>query len=212
MKITELKFGIMKKLSFIILLGLLTTVSGFSQFKLGVRGGVNWSNIQINQQGNEPLQINYDKGMGFHFGATSQLQISSFYVQPELIFSTVNHDVTIKDLQNGGLPEIGKQRFNKFDFPIQAGLKFGSFKIGVGPVGTAILSSKSDLLDKYDRQRNSWTWGYQLGAGFDFEKFNIEARYEGNLSGLGAGVKIGNTVYNFDDRTNQFILSTAFYF
>lgn len=202
----------MKKLSFIILLGLITTVSSFAQFKFGVRGGVNFNNISLRQSANEPIQISYEKGMGFHFGATSQLQISSFYIQPELIFSTVKHDVTVDDIRDNGIPEVGKQRFNKMDIPLLAGFKFGNFKIGAGPVGTIMLSSKSQLLDRYEMKKKTATWGYQLGAGFDFDKFNIELRYEGNLSGLGSGVKIGNTLYNFDERTNQVILSTAFYF
>lgn len=202
----------MRKLSFIILLGLVTTISSFAQFKLGVRGGVNFNNISLNQSANEPIQISYEKGMGFHFGATTQLQISSFYIQPELIFSTVKHEVTVDDIRENGLPEIGKQRFNKMDIPLVAGFKFGNFKIGAGPVGTIILSSKSELLDKYEMQKKTATWGYQLGAGFDFDRFNIEVRYEGNLSGLGSGVKIGNSIYNFDERTNQVILSSAIYF
>lgn len=202
----------MKKLSFIILLGILTSVSSFAQFKFGVRGGVNFNNIKIEQPANEPIQISYDKGMGFHFGATTQLQISAFYLQPEFIFSTVSHDVTLDDIRDNGLKEIGDQRFNKLDIPILAGLKFGNFKLGAGPVGTIMLSSKSELLDKYEMNKKSSSWGYQLGAGFDFDRFNIELRYEGNLSALGSGVKIGNTVYNFDKRTNQVILSSAFYF
>lgn len=202
----------MKKLSFIILIGIITTASSFAQFKLGVRGGVNFNNISINQSATEPIQISYEKGMGFHFGATSQLQISSFYLQPELMFSTVSHDVTLKDIQENGISEIGKQRFNKMDIPIIAGLKFGNFKIGAGPVGTIMLSSKSELLDKYEMNEKTSSWGYQLGAGFDFDRFNIELRYEGNLSGLGSGVKIGNRIYNFDKRTNQVILTTAIYF
>jgi hypothetical protein len=212
LRIRNKKLEIMKKLSFIILLGLITSVSSFAQFKFGVRGGVNFNNISLNQSANEPIQIRYEKGMGFHFGATSQLQISSFFIQPELIFSTVKHDVTVDDIREGGLPEIGKQSFTKMDIPLVIGFKSGNFKIGAGPVGTMMLGSKSELLDRYEMKKKTATWGYQLGAGFDFERFNIELRYEGNLSGLGSGIKIGNTIYDFDERTNQVILSTAFYF
>ncbi len=213
----------MKKMSLIILAGLLFTLNSNAQskeknrdkivqFKYGARGGVNFNQIKVEQSSNEPIQIDYERGMGFHFGATTQLQIFKLYIQPELLFSTMNHDVTLQDIRENGLREIGKQKFNKFEFPITAGVKFGNFKIGGGPVGTITLNSKSELLDKYEMKQKTSTWGYQFGAGFDFKRFNIEFRYEGNLSNFGSGVKIGNSVYDFDKRTSQVILSSAFYF
>jgi hypothetical protein len=166
----------------------------------------------MEQNANEPVQISYDKGMGFHFGLTSQLQISALYIQPELLFSTVSNEVTLDDISTGGIDEVTKQKFNKFDVPIVAGLKFGNFKLGAGPVATLMLNSKSDLFDEYEMQQSNFTIGYQLAAGFDFKKFNIEMRYEGNLSNLGSGVKIGDTVYDFDQRMSQLLITTALYF
>lgn len=183
--------------------------TSFSQFKIGVRGGVNFDNIKMVNQP-EDVYISYDQGMGFHFGITSQVELLGLYVQPELLFSTVTNDVTLDDLSTNGLDEIGKQRFNKVDVPILAGIKISKLKLGAGPVFTKVVNTKSDILD--EEVRKSATVGYQLAAGFDFDKFNIELRYEGNLSKYGTGVKIGNSIYDFDTRMNQVILSTAFYF
>lgn len=183
--------------------------TSFSQIKFGVRGGVNFDNVKMVKQP-EDVKISYDKGMGFHFGLTSQIELLGIYVQPELLFSTVTNDVTLDNLSTNGLDEIGKQRFNKVDVPILAGIKINKLKLGAGPVFTKIVNTKSDILD--EQVRRSATVGYQLGAGLDFDKFNIELRYEGNLSKYGTGVKIGNSVYDFDTRMSQVILSSAIYF
>lgn len=202
----------MKKLVLLIIVYFGITSCSFAQLKLGIRGGLNFDNIKLDQSSNERYQVSYERGMGFHFGLTSQVQLFNLFVQPELLFSTLKNDVTMDDIQDNGLAEVGKQTFNKLDIPILGGLKFGNFKIGVGPVASIILSSKSDLLDEYKMQHNRATIGYQIGAGFDFDKFNLEMRYEGNLSKMGSGVKVGTQLYDFDQRINQVIITTAIYF
>jgi hypothetical protein len=202
----------MKKLAIVIVVCFLTGIGSFAQIKLGVRGGLNFNNVKLQQDANERYQVSYDRGMGFHFGLTSQIQIFKLYVQPEFLFSTLTNEVTMDDILDNGFGEVGKQRFNKVDVPIQFGLKFHNFKIGAGPVGSFVVNTKSDLLDKYKMQSNHATVGYQMAAGFDFDKFNIELRYEGNLSKYGTGVRVGNQVYDFDQRMNQLILTTAIYF
>jgi hypothetical protein len=199
----------MKKLALISIFCIAMVGTSFSQIKFGVRGGLNFDNVKMVKQP-EDVRISYDKGMGFHFGLTSQIELLGLYVQPEILFSTLTNDLTLDDLSTNGLDEIGKQRFNKVDVPILAGIKINKLKLGAGPVFTKIVNTKSDVLD--EQVRKSATVGYQLGAGLDFDKFNIELRYEGNLSKYGTGVKIGNSVYDFDTRMSQVILSSAIYF
>jgi len=201
----------MKKLILYTFLGLFVATNAFSQFKLGVRGGFNIDNIRVDQNSSDRYQVSYESGLGFHFGLTTQLQISKLFIQPDLLFSTVTHDVTVEDILDNGMSEVGEQKFNKVDLPIIAGLKFDNhLKLGIGPVFTRVVSSKSDILDEEERKQA--TVGYQMVAGFDWKKFNLEARYEGNLRRYGAGVKVAGTTYDFDQRGNQFIVSMAYYF
>jgi len=200
----------MKKVILYTICAFLFTGNAFSQLKVGVRGGFNINNIKLVEQPDD-AKITYESGLGFHFGLTSQLEISKLYIQPELLFSTVTHDVKFEDIANNGASEIGRQRFNKIDIPIIVGLKFdNNFKIGAGPVLTRVVSSKSDILD--DQERKKATMGFQLAAGFDWDNFGIEARYEGNLKRYGEGVRIGAQEYYFDERSRQLIISAALYF
>ncbi len=190
---------------------LFTTSSAYSKIKVGVKGGLSATNISVKQNSSDRYQISYSSGMGFHFGLTSELEVFKLYLQPEVIFSTSTHDVTVNDMLENGLSEVGKQRFNKLDIPVIAGLKFDNhFKLGLGPVFSKTLSSKSDVFD--DESSHDATVGYQFAAGWDWDRFSIEGRYEGNLSKYGSGVRIGSNVYDFDQRSNQVILTLGLYF
>ena len=55
-----------------------------------------------------------------------------------------------------------------------------------------------DMVDDIEAEEefNGATWGYQVGIGFDIlKKVTIDVKYEGNLSSLGDGVKIGKKNY-----------------
>lgn len=198
----------MKKLILYTVCAFLFAGTSYSQFKFGARAGFGVNNIKVDD--NSGGKLSYESGMGFHFGATSQLQISKLFIQPELLFSTAKHDVTLDDLISN-TEKIGEQRFNKVDFPILAGLKFdNNFKAGAGPVFTKVVSAKSDILDA--EERKGATVGYQLVAGFDWDRFALEARYEGSLQKYGAGIELGNTTYDFDSRSSQLLISAALYF
>ncbi len=201
----------MKRIIVYSLILLFLTSTAYSRVKVGVKGGLSATNISIKQNSSDRYQITYSSGLGFHFGLTSELEIFNLYLQPEMIFSTSNHDVTVDDILDNGVSEVGKQHFNRLDFPILAGVKFdNNFKVGLGPVFSKMISSKSDIFS--DEGSHAATVGYQFAAGWDWDRFSIEGRYEGNLSKYEAGVRIGNNVYDFDQRSNQLILTLGLYF
>ncbi|MCK7536999.1 MAG: hypothetical protein MZV63_41575 [Marinilabiliales bacterium] len=71
------------------------------------------------------------------------------------------------------------------------------------------------MFDDFDvkEEFNGTTWGYQVGLGLDvFKKLTIDLKYEGSLSKLGDGVKIGGEVQDFDSRNSKIILSLGWIF
>jgi len=154
--------------------------------------------------------------IGYHAGVMSQIMIFSFFLQPELLYSSVHNDLELYDLNSGnaGEPVAVKQKLNRIDIPVLLGYKLKILKFEIGPVASFLLSSTSDLetITDYDMQWSNATIGYQAGIGLDIGKIALDVKYEGNLSKLGTGINIGNTTTSFDTRLNQIILSVGLLF
>ena len=96
------------------------------------------------------------------------------------------------------------------------GYKAGPLRLQAGPVGTIMLSTDPSLdgfmeMD-YKEEFNGATWGYQVGIGLDIKKITIDVKYEGNLSKLADGVKIGGETRSFDSRNSQLVATLGFFF
>lgn len=190
-----------------------------AQLSFGIRGGVNSSNVKLNDFGGRDYQLKYNRGaLGFHIGGIAQIKLLNFFIQPELLYTQTKNDVSLATWNSvnaeWGVPELGEQRFSKIDIPIIAGMKFGPLKLQAGPVATMMLKSKSDLLDNYDIEQefSAATLGYQAGVGLELANLLVDVKYEGNLSKLGDGVTIAGRDYSFDQRMSQWILSVGFLF
>lgn len=207
----------MKKLNCFIIVALLAfPLASKAQLRFGLRAGIQ-DNVRLREVVTDDYKIDYKLGtVGFHFGVTSQLQIWKLFVQPEILFSTNTNSVKLTDINSVGdfKEDVGKETYNKLDVPVLMGLKFDRVRFAVGPVFTANLNSKSDLLSKngIDYSYNNATVGYQIGVGLEFDRVGLELRYEDNLSDRGTAVNIGNKSWDTDDRASQLMLSVVYYF
>jgi hypothetical protein len=219
-----------------ILLGiffLFTACTLHAQLKYGIRGGINSSNIATDSQylkdliTNNEYLIDFNTGsLGFHIGGLLQINMSNFFIEPQLLYTSVNNDV--KYVQRSWLPatdpdsfgqwqeneDLGRQKLSKVDLPVIFGYRFGPLRVVAGPVGTMIVNTKFVDLDAYNLAQNykTATIGYQAGIGLELSSLVIDVKYEGNLSSIGDGITIGNKQYNFDQRMSQWILSVGFVF
>jgi hypothetical protein len=187
----------------------------FPQFKIGIRGGISSSSIKADDLVDNNIGVKLeslsDAMVGFHFGLVTQAKFMGAYLQPELLFSSTGGKVKLSDI-NGS--RIVDQKFSRIDIPVIVGKTFGPARIGLGPVASFIINSKSELTDiqGYDDKFKTATIGYQVDLGIDISHLAIDLKYEGNLSKLGDGVNIGTAHYNFDSRGHQFILSIGYFF
>ncbi len=154
--------------------------------------------------------------IGYHAGLISQIELFNFFLQPELLYSSIRNDLDVYDLQSADPNEAiaVRQKLNRIDIPVMIGFKFKILKLEAGPVASFVISNNSDLetITEYDMQWNKATIGYQAGIGLDIGKIALDVKYEGNLSNLGTGISIGNTTTSFDTRLNQIILSIGLFF
>lgn len=153
--------------------------------RTGVKGGLNVSNLYIDDVSDESLRP------GFHLGVFTQLPVSDFFViQPEVIYSTkgarATYDTDLIDLE-------GEYKFNLnyVDVPILATFRLGeSANIHIGPyvsyLTNASISTDGDIGESAaDLDRDHFaTIDYGLSAGFqlNFEAVSVGTRYNYGLN------------------------------
>lgn len=204
-----------------------------AQLKYGIRGGINSSNIATDSDylkdliNNNEYLIDFNTGsLGFHVGGLLQINMLNFFIEPQLLYTSVNNDV--RYVERSWLPatdpdsfgqwqeseDLGKQKLSKVDLPLIFGYRFGPLRLVAGPVATMIVNTKFVDLDIHNlvQDYKTATIGYQAGIGLELSSLVIDVKYEGNLSTIGDGITIGNTDYSFDQRMSQWILSVGFVF
>ncbi len=187
-----------------------------SQLRYGLRGGVNTAYFNAKDvitDENVRISTLNDATLGFHVGAMAQVNFLGMFIQPELLFSSIGSEVRVVDLEDDAVSRIRSQNYSKLDFPVLVGKRFGPARVGIGPVGTIMLSTNSELNELGYREKfNSATFGYQIGIGLDvLSRFALDVKYEGNLSRLGNGIMIGGQEQEFDLRSRQIILSVGIF-
>ena len=205
----------MKKLLLITGIAIIMAYTAESQIKFGVRGAVVTSTIEADriQTTNYSVESINDSKIGFQIGVISQIQIQRFFLQPELLLSTSGGAVRVIDLRNNN-SQIKDQRFTKIDIPVLVGGKMGPIRLGVGPVATMVIKSKSELsdIDEFNDKFRKATFGYQAGVGLDIWKLALDIKYEGNLSRMGDNLTIAGQELAFDSRVSQWIFGVALFF
>jgi len=154
-----------------------------AQFKrAGIKGGLNISNLFIDNVTDENARI------GFHLGVYGQLFSSeTFAIQPELLFSTKGS----KDhYTSGSLNQEVQYNLNYIDLPVLAVFKLGeSVEIHAGAYASylvnANISYKGDLAngaDEVDKDNlSSYDYGLAGGLGYNFNNVQVGLRYSYGL-------------------------------
>ena len=206
----------MKKIILISSLAIICLNSS-AQIQFGIKGGLNISNVKASEILTDDYRINpaASGNLGYHIGGFMRASLAGIFIQPELYFSSLSNEFKVEDISGTGTAEqLVKQKIGRMDIPVLVGVKLGTFRLGLGPVGSIIVSDQSDLTDitGYEATLKSATFGYQLGAGLDIWKLGIDLRYEGNLTKLGDQLNIGGQTINLDNRVRQIIISLAINF
>jgi hypothetical protein len=188
-----------------------------AQMDVGIKGGLNISNVKASEILTDDYRIDpaASGNLGYHVGGFFRASLAGIFIQPELYFSSISNEYKVEDLTAAGAADkLAKQKIGRLDLPVLVGVKLGTFRLGLGPVGSLIVSDQSDLTDitGYKASYRSATFGYQLGAGADIWKISIDLRYEGNLTKLGDHLDIGGRTINLDNRIRQIIISLGIAF
>ncbi len=212
----------MKKLLTVILI-LSVGLPVFSQVRFGLKGGLSTTSLTMETlktltSGETQYTVEALEGgnYGFHAGAFVRFNISRFYIQPELLFSSRTNEYTITELEESPVESISKQQFNKLDLPLMLGFYLGPLRLNAGPSASLLINSPSDLIDHpdFNAMYQDLTFGYQAGIGVDIlKRLTVDLRYEGSLNKYQTQVSnaTGDRV-KLDDRPDAFHLSLGFMF
>lgn len=192
----------MKKILLSIAFLVAVCISAKAQFALGVKGGVNFSEIDT-RNFSESTTAGYEAGLFARIGG-------GIYLQPELYLASKGGKF---DFGNNGNSDYGSGsvRFTTLNVPLLLGERFGgqdfNFRVMAGPVYTYNLSTSENFQQNFNSayqdfgKYNNSTLGLQVGAGVDIGAITADLRYEGGLSRINP---------NYGQRQNLWALSIGF--
>lgn len=194
---------------------LLAALPLHSQVKLGIKGGINTTQISpkeinLTQPSSITLAVK-DARYGIHLGALLKVKMGKFFLQPEVLLNSSTTTYTYSDLN---VDRVLEESYQFVDLPLLLGFDLGVLNLNAGPVGHVFVSSTSELknLDGYKQKWNEMHWGWQAGLSFDIWRFNLDLRYEGNFYNYGDHVTFFGQTYDFKDTPSRVLTSLGFMF
>jgi hypothetical protein len=212
----------MKK-SILILLVAILTIPGYSQLlRFGIKAGVSTNSISMSQavsfttaNGNTTVQALKNANFGYHGGVFMRVTILGLYIQPEVLFASVENKYNVTNYGQSAPVEV-LQSLKNLSIPIMVGFKLGPVRINAGPAGSYTFNTPKDLVTdpSLSALYKKLTFGYQAGLGIDlFKKLTIDARYEGSLQKYQTQIQnLAGTKVALDNRPNAFLFSVGILF
>lgn len=188
-------------------------------FQVGLKAGFNSSQYSTSDvkltMPNPPSfeQAKSDWQAGGFFGAYARLHLTgNLSLQPELYYIKKSGDVTF--VTNDGTTtseNTSTMNLYSWDVPILAHFKIIDLKAAnifciTGPVLSFNAKDKSDLPSGSVSEIKNATWAYQLGAGVEFWRLNLDVRYEWGLSNVSEGA----TNVQFNQKTDMLTFGLGF--
>ncbi|MEJ7768175.1 MAG: porin family protein [Chitinophagaceae bacterium] len=157
--------------------------------KFGVKGGVNLSNLYVEDADDENLKL------GLNLGFYAKIPIAKgFSIQPELIYSSKGSKLTYNNIILGR----GEYRFNLnyVEVPVLAVINLASnINLQAGPYVSYLASANvkdmnedgtiENAKDLNADNFNRFDYGLAGGIGIDVQNFTIGARYNYGLKEIG---------------------------
>jgi hypothetical protein len=179
-----IKLKIMKKLTLVVAVVLLTSAATFAQFNLGLKAGLNYATISAKDN-----QFNEDGVLGYQTGIWARVG-KVFYVQPEVYLGTKSSDFTFTTVGNLTVQE--NQKFTTLDVPVLLGTKIGTNKFNArlmaGPSFQFLLddnnSAFSQAVDPSFYKYKDFITNLQAGVGIDLGNISVDLRYETSLQDI----------------------------
>ena len=157
--------------------------------KFGIKGGVNLTNMFVNDVSDENMKV------GFNAGFFAKLPVTKgFSIQPELLYSSKG----AKETYNNFLEGKGEYRFNLnyIELPVLAVINVAkNFNVHVGPYISYLAAVNikdlnddgtiDEIKELNAENFNRVDYGVAGGLGIDISNFTLGARYSYGLHEIG---------------------------
>ncbi len=189
----------MKKLIFTAMLAVFS-LTGIAQLNFGLKAGYN-SSLTLANAGDVAdgtyslLDVKSEIWNNFQAGVFARVNMKSFYIQPEVLYSVLNKNYQI-NFQDALSNDITVDKFVKIstvDVPLLLGLKvldydFANLRVFAGPIFRLNANSSLEYdnlvtngtvtVDDLKKDFKESTIGAVLGAGVDVLMFSLDARLD----------------------------------
>jgi Outer membrane protein beta-barrel domain len=177
----------------LLLMGIASANTAFAQvqFSLGIKGGVNFANINV-----QDAKATWDGKTGFHGGAFALFKLTAFAIQPELIFSQQGSTVKFQSQDvKANFSYLNVPVIAKFYLPLglnlQLGPQFGFLTTAESDYNP--ISGTQTSTDLQDYYKNS-DISLGMGIGWDLPmKITIDARYNLGLTEIDDNASLSQT-------------------
>lgn len=162
------------------------------QFSLGIKGGVNFANLDVTSS----VGDNYKNRTGFHGGAFALFKVTAFAVQPELIFSQQGSKVSFSSQDiNANFSYLNVPIMAKFYLPLglnlQLGPQFGFLTTAESDYNPLTGTMQSTDLKEYYKNSDV---SIGMGIGWDLPlKLSIDARYNLGITEIEDNASLSQT-------------------
>jgi hypothetical protein len=184
----------MKK-SFIILGAILLSVSTFAQLTGGLKAGVNLASQKWEVSGASETY----NGTSFHVGGYVNYVVNgAVSIQPELLYNSLKIDLDGDNVTS-----------NYLSVPVMLmyGIMENKINFQAGPqIGILLSTDPSEF--KSEDGFTGIDFGLNVGAGGNFGKFNVTARYGLGLSNI-AGSALTDAISGISIKNNNFQISVG---
>jgi hypothetical protein len=166
--------------------------------KFGIKGGVNLTNMFVEDVSDENMKV------GFNAGFFAKLPVTrGFSIQPELLYTSKGAKETYNNIIQGE----GEYRFNLnyIELPVLAVINVAkNFNIHAGPYVSYLAAANiKNLHDDHSQDEiaeldadnfNRFDYGLVGGLGIDISNFTIGARYNYGLREIGKSGSLSGQV------------------
>ena len=186
--------------------------------KIGIKGGLNFSQLYVDQPNAEDEKIK----AGYHFGLFGKIPVTDFLsLQPEVLYTNVGSKITYggSDVEDFLGIEPGEVRFNLnyVQVPVALALNVGPLNVHAGPYLGYLVAANVKDLEKSDLNTrdikdletedfNRLDYGVMGGVGFDVQNVTVGARYNYGLREIGNSGLAGELTENSKNSVVQIYL------